>query len=277
MEAAQRAITAFEALVKDQPGVPKYQHLLAGSYNNLGRALRDTGELRAAIEAHRKANAALEALVKAQPDVPEYRSMLGGSYSNLGIVLRETGEPRAATEAHRRANAALEALVKARPGVPEDRRRLAASYTNLGNELSFTNEPRAAMEAHQRAIAALEALVKDQPGVPRYSVQSSRLLHESRHCAPQVASEWGSDGGASEGDRGSRGPGESPARRPRIPGRAGPKLQLPRPSAPPREQGEPRAAMEVHQRAIAALEALVKDQPSRPNWPISPRRCFTSG
>ena len=71
----------------------------AETTTNLGIVLRETGEPRAATEAHWRANAALEALVKARPGVPEDRRRLAASYTNLGNELSFTNEPRAAMEA----------------------------------------------------------------------------------------------------------------------------------------------------------------------------------
>ncbi|HEV3104170.1 MAG TPA: tetratricopeptide repeat protein [Trinickia sp.] len=95
-------------------------------HNNLGNALRDAGELDAAVEAYRRA-------VALKQDYAE-------AHNNLGNALREAGDAASAVQSCAQA-------LELRPGY-------AQAYNNLGNALKDLGELDAAVVSYGKAIAA---------------------------------------------------------------------------------------------------------------------------
>ena len=105
------AITAYEALVAAQPGVPGYQHVLANSLHNFGLLQRQLGHEEDAVPAFREAVERRRVALEAAPRAVEIRQRLEGDYKQLGEALRALGRDREADEA-----AAEWKKIEARPG-----------------------------------------------------------------------------------------------------------------------------------------------------------------
>jgi len=95
-------------------------------YNNLGNALRDNGELMAAIDGYRNA-------IALKQDYAE-------AHNNLGNALREAGDARASMES-------CASAIELRPGYAE-------AYNNLGNALQDLGELEAAAMSYRKAVAS---------------------------------------------------------------------------------------------------------------------------
>ncbi|MFD4605313.1 tetratricopeptide repeat protein [Streptomyces sp. NPDC058464] len=110
-------------------------HQKASAWNNLGIALRETGRVEEAIEAHSHARDLLRAV--------DDRHHEASAWGNLGIALREAGRVEEAIDAYTHAGDLFQAA--------GDRHREAMAWNNLGIALRETGRVEGAIEAHTHA------------------------------------------------------------------------------------------------------------------------------
>jgi tetratricopeptide (TPR) repeat protein len=140
---------------------------VAQSLNDLGRVLRELGELPAARDAHRRALAVREA--RLGPDHLD----VADSVANLAVVAGNLGEWSAARAAHERALAVREARLG------PDHPLVAQSLSPLGNVLRELGDLPAARKALERALAIREAQHgPDDPRVANSLATLGFVLHD---------------------------------------------------------------------------------------------------
>ncbi|MFN8812753.1 MAG: tetratricopeptide repeat protein, partial [Acidobacteriota bacterium] len=88
---------------------------LSVAQNNVGKVLRDQGELGLALEAFRQSLAIRERLASADPGNATWQRDLSVAQNNVGKVLRDQGELGLALEAFRQSLAIAERLASADP------------------------------------------------------------------------------------------------------------------------------------------------------------------
>jgi tetratricopeptide (TPR) repeat protein len=114
--AYRRAMGLLEPLVSEFPQHPVFRMELAGSYNNLGNLVKESGRRAETHALFQKALAIKEQLASKYPAVPMYRRDLAGGYVNFGLLLRDGGDPSASLAWFGKAIDLLE------PVVAQDRR-----------------------------------------------------------------------------------------------------------------------------------------------------------
>ncbi|MEV7980790.1 tetratricopeptide repeat protein [Streptomyces sp. NPDC086519] len=107
----------------------------AGTWNNLGLALLESGRAEEAIEAHTRARNLCQ-------DADDRRSE-ATAWNNLGLALRRAGRAEEAIDAHTRARDLYQDA--------DDRHSEAIAWNNLGLALLESNRAEEAIEAHTRA------------------------------------------------------------------------------------------------------------------------------
>ena len=83
---------------------------LPDSYHNIGLALRDQGNLAAALDNHKTAQAISKRLVKTDGNT-DWQYNLAASHSNIGDLLRAQGNLPAALDSYRAAQAIRQVLL----------------------------------------------------------------------------------------------------------------------------------------------------------------------
>src|SRR5262249_35195100 len=109
-----------------------FRNRLAGSHNNLGLLLGQTGKLAEAEAESRAALAIWGKLAADNPGIPEYRNWLAAGHTNLSVILCRLGRPAEARDGCDQAIALRAALVREVPKVPGYRSDLAYSYLRRG-------------------------------------------------------------------------------------------------------------------------------------------------
>ena len=159
----QRAAELREALARDHPDVPLYREELAGTYNNIGNLLRDTGKLSKARPAFERAIALKERLTLEHSKIAEYRSSLAISLTNLGLHFAQLGSQSDALPPAQRAAALQEQLVHDSPEVVEFRFGLASSLGLLGSLQRQAGKRDDALRSLRRSLALSATVPIVQP------------------------------------------------------------------------------------------------------------------
>ncbi|WP_234444635.1 tetratricopeptide repeat protein [Streptomyces sp. NRRL F-525] len=114
----------------------------ATAWNNLGNALRETGQAEEAIDAHTRARDLFQAIGD--------RHREASTWDNLGNALQEAGQAEEAVDAHTRARDLFQAI--------GDRLREAIAWGNLGIALRQAGRAGEAIDAHTRARDLYQAV-----------------------------------------------------------------------------------------------------------------------
>jgi serine/threonine-protein kinase len=166
-----------QELVRQQPGEPDYQYLLAGSWNNLGQYNADPNH--SMMECYNKAAEILQELVRANPRVFTYRKALGMILSNIGDQLLKQKKTQQALLALRKGWDVLEPLARENPDVPEFQHTLADNCTNLANALKQAGQREEALLVYQRGQEAIEKLAREHPE-NAYFAQTLGILYGNK-------------------------------------------------------------------------------------------------
>jgi serine/threonine-protein kinase len=164
-EARQAFQRVQELLALFAREAPEAQHLMAGSYNNLGRMFAAYGRPDDALAEYQKAIAAREELVHASPDEPKYQQDLVICYSNLAVLHNSRFRPNQALDSLAKAQTVCEKLVKRYPNAPAYQETLAAVHNNRGAVYSRKQDYPAAQRSCEEGLALRERLVRENPGV----------------------------------------------------------------------------------------------------------------
>jgi tetratricopeptide (TPR) repeat protein len=205
-----KALTLWEALVKDEPTEDRFQDGLARTQLGLGNFYRLAGKLDAAQDFYRRASEKWAALRHANPKTSSFRRDLAIAQHNLGNLLKtvEGNEADAAkmlrsaqslqkqlvAEApnigqyqsdlaktdyslgeYQGAATLWQTLVDRHPAVTEPHKTLAEAYTSLAMMYAQT-APKKAEESCQQALAIKRKLAANHPGVPSYQGELARGL-----------------------------------------------------------------------------------------------------
>jgi tetratricopeptide (TPR) repeat protein/tRNA A-37 threonylcarbamoyl transferase component Bud32 len=163
-DAYQRAISMFEALIKEFPGKPIYQEDLAVNHNNLGVLQREQGRNTAAEKSFGKARDAYQKLVQHSAD-PGYQQKLASAYHNLGLAQRTLGHATDADTAYREALNLERRLVKNYQGQPLYERELARTLDNQGDLFQATGlQSKTRLEEARRSFLQAQELLTDLVG-----------------------------------------------------------------------------------------------------------------
>jgi eukaryotic-like serine/threonine-protein kinase len=174
-EALGRALEIQEKLVADFRKVPDYRLELAQTNNALAILLVDLGK-KSAAEAFGRALKIRKGLVADFPKVPNYRRDLALSHQNLGALLIRLGQRPAAEKAIREAIKIGKELADEFRTVPNYQRDLAFSHKLLGILLRDLGQRLAAERALRRALEVQEKLARDFPRMPLYHQDLANTL-----------------------------------------------------------------------------------------------------
>jgi tetratricopeptide (TPR) repeat protein len=153
-------------LAADFPTRPQFREDLAGSHNNRGNLLKDTGRLKEADEDYTQALRLRKQLAADFPTRPEFRQTLAGSHNNRGNLLKDTGRLKEADEDYTQALRLQKQLVADFPARPDFRQDLAASYTNRGVLLRMMRRLTEAEQDLNEALSNYKRLATDFPDQP---------------------------------------------------------------------------------------------------------------
>jgi serine/threonine protein kinase len=103
LKVVRKGVDLAKRMIADYPDVPEHRLDLMQSYKDLGRLLKDVGNLSKAEEALREAGAIGDELMAKHPEEGIYSKLLAETHHHLGILLRDTGRPRDAVTAAKRA------------------------------------------------------------------------------------------------------------------------------------------------------------------------------
>jgi tetratricopeptide (TPR) repeat protein len=150
-------------LVKKHPDVPQYRMELAVLCNDLGDALRHSGQWDDAFASYRQARDELARLHEANPEVENYGRLLGYARNNLGVVEMQRGRPKQAAENFEKAHEMLKALVEKEPDAALAQIGLAISKNNLALLASGVGKPKDALPLAESSRAILARVKKANP------------------------------------------------------------------------------------------------------------------
>ena len=122
--ASNAALQRYDAAIDSYNQAIKIKPDYAEAYNNLGIALKDTGDFNAAIDSYKRA-------IKIKPDYAD-------AYYNMGNALKGKGEFNAATDSYKQA-------IKIKPDYAE-------AYYNMGIALQDKGELDASIDSYKQAI-----------------------------------------------------------------------------------------------------------------------------
>jgi serine/threonine protein kinase/Flp pilus assembly protein TadD len=103
LKAVQDGLAVAQRLAREFPQFPAYEEIVADSYNDLGRILRDMGRLGEAEDALRQARTLREKSVARNPGEPFRRGLLVETCNELGSLLVSAGREGEAAAQFRRA------------------------------------------------------------------------------------------------------------------------------------------------------------------------------
>jgi serine/threonine protein kinase/Flp pilus assembly protein TadD len=177
---AREGLDLIEQLVKDFPGAPECQQVLAACLSDAGLRLLSAGSTQDAEDSFARALRLQESLVKHRPKEPAYRRGWAATLGNYGTLLATTGR---AAEAEKRLRQALdlckelwaefpteprndvaapEPALPTPPGVtalelrrtPNYREELAQAYANLAGFLQSNGRFQEATQIFRQGLAA---------------------------------------------------------------------------------------------------------------------------
>jgi tetratricopeptide (TPR) repeat protein/tRNA A-37 threonylcarbamoyl transferase component Bud32 len=181
--AFRRALELFEALARDNPAVPHYQHQLAKTQINRGLFEQDQGQAAQAEIAFRQAVAIWERLTRDFPSNTEYALCLGAGYGNQGRLLSQARNHQAAVERYRRAVTILETVFRQEPWRHEAKTFLCNAHEGLATSSMFLGQNVEAVRSWDRALELDERAVHRQLALPPRAEALARAGEHARATA----------------------------------------------------------------------------------------------
>jgi serine/threonine-protein kinase len=161
------SIAIRERLARAHPAGATYEKGLAGSHNNLGNLLLNTGDPAGALKSLLRANELQERAARANPTAVDYQRDLAKTHYNIGLVLNRTGRLDEAMQWYRRALAIFDRIERDNPSANGYQADLANTHNNIGCLLNDAGRPAEALESHRRALEIRQRLVQETPGDAR--------------------------------------------------------------------------------------------------------------
>jgi len=171
----RRTCKLREKLAKKQPDNYNRQSDLAFAYQSLSTALRDNGELQAAMEPLKRALEVRERLVKANPGVPRFLADLAHTCTSLGVLTGWGGDRSNSLPHHQRARDLLQRTIVLNPA-PHYRQELSLAWFNIGASHGALNRRVEERQAFQQSRELLEELVKENPDKLDYRCDLGRTM-----------------------------------------------------------------------------------------------------
>jgi len=157
------SIAIRERLARAHPTGARYEKGLAGSHNNLGNLLLNTGDPAGALKSLLRANELQERAVRANPADIDCQRDLAKTHYNIGLVLNRTNRLDEAMEWYRRALAIFDGIERGNPSASGYQADLANTHNNIGYLLNEAGRPAEALESHRRALEIRQRLVQENP------------------------------------------------------------------------------------------------------------------
>ncbi|HEX5269935.1 MAG TPA: serine/threonine-protein kinase [Gemmataceae bacterium] len=170
-EAYGKAIAAWDALAREQPGEDRYRAELARSRLGLGNVYEATRRLDRAVDLYEQSLAARRELHGRHPEVAEYQRDLAVTLSNLGVAHTDLGRRDKAEECFREALSLRNDLVSAHPPISQYAHDLAQSHFNLGYWYGQGKQWDRAAESYRQAAALWQRLTTEHPTVTAFQTQ----------------------------------------------------------------------------------------------------------
>jgi serine/threonine protein kinase/predicted RNA polymerase sigma factor len=172
LEQAQKdydqALSLYQQLSADFPSRTDFQQQLAGSHNNRGNLLSDTGRPREAENDYNLALSIRQQLAASFPTRPDFRQDLALSHSNRGRLLYTTGRLEEAEKDYDQALSIRKRLATDFPSRTEFRQDLATSHYMRGNLLRATGRLREAQKDYDQALSIYQQLSERFPSRPDF-------------------------------------------------------------------------------------------------------------
>ena len=128
-----------------------------------GQALRNRGELSAALQAYQYHQTLILALTHLDPNNADWQRDLSVSYSNVGSVKQDQGDLAGAAQAYQQYNAIMLALTQRDPDNADWQHGLSVSYNNVGQVKQGQGDLAGAAQAYQQGLAIRVALTQRDP------------------------------------------------------------------------------------------------------------------
>jgi eukaryotic-like serine/threonine-protein kinase len=162
-ELLDQGVRIYEALVRDNPGVPAYASGLAGGLDKQGD-LRFADRRPDAVKLYERAAALYQDLLKTTPTSSAYHGSLAYCRKQLGSLYRSADDTGRSEDAYLQAVRHYETALKLgvkNPKVYE--LGLAYSQSALGRFRQRDGKSREAVDAFRKAIAAMEKVAQPSP------------------------------------------------------------------------------------------------------------------
>jgi serine/threonine-protein kinase len=178
LQSLKTAVSLYQKLVRDNPGVAEYHRLAAIGHGSLGLVLSNLGQHDEALQSHRAALAIREVLAKTQPGDVLAQNDVSRTHRNIGDVYRQVGKPDEAFAEWDQALALGRALLQSPAAGDEGRvelsRRSAKPATivredmarlliDRGNVLRERGKHDAAEAAMREARDLFDELLRERP------------------------------------------------------------------------------------------------------------------
>jgi non-specific serine/threonine protein kinase/serine/threonine-protein kinase len=158
----RKALRIRESLAASSPNDVKLQRQLTGNYFRVANALEFTGDLKGALGALRKTLPITEKLAAGKAD-PELTDLFAGSHYFIAVLLSKTGDPEGALENYRQATAIRQPVLQSNPSNVNLRAHLAADYIGMAVCMQSLGDVAQAIAMQTQAIEILRELVHNEP------------------------------------------------------------------------------------------------------------------
>jgi serine/threonine protein kinase/tetratricopeptide (TPR) repeat protein len=164
--ADNRAVAAYNALLRSDLDAAKIRHNLALTYGNLGDVLAATGRAPEAERSYIRAGDLLNGLVSSQPGNIEFQESLATAHLKMTAVQASTGHMREAEQSITRASELLRKVVVAQSGAGKSRDsllKLANAYIFIGSLQFRTGRIAESDRSCKQALETLQPLLDAEP------------------------------------------------------------------------------------------------------------------
>src|SRR5208337_5118258 len=158
LDAAQKATSIFEGLLKQTPNSADYQRELSVSLNKIGDVKTAQGDLAGALKAYQDSLAIIDRLAKSDPGNAGWQRDLSVSLNKIGDAKTDQGDLAGALKAYQDSLAIRDRLAKSDPGNAGWQRDLSVSYEKIGEVKTDQGDLAGALKAYQDSLAIIDRL-----------------------------------------------------------------------------------------------------------------------